>query len=317
MDLRRLALLRELERRGTIASVAAAMSFSHSSVSVQLATLEREAGVPLLKRVGRNVELTPAGRRLSEYATAALAADEAVRAELAALRGELTGRVRMTFVQTPALALLPRTLERLAQVAPHVELDVFQRETGPSLEDLSSQAVDLVVGVEYDPLPVGRHAAHHRVDLLREDMLLVLPRDHPCVAGDGPVRIAELENDVWASGHVGTGLDTFVANTCNRLGRFAPRVRHRSDDAIVLSALVESGRAVALLPAMFIADDAPPGVVARRPAEERLQRTLFSVARTSAHLTPAIEAVRDALRHTALDVATGRDDIDILVDRSS
>jgi DNA-binding transcriptional ArsR family regulator len=75
----------ELSRLGTVASVAEALAYSPSSVSVQLAQLEREAGIKLLRRVGRNVELTPAGRRLAAYAEQALAADEAIRTELAGL----------------------------------------------------------------------------------------------------------------------------------------------------------------------------------------------------------------------------------------
>src|SRR5262249_49350134 len=62
--------------------------------------------------------------------------------------------------------------------APEVEVDVIQRETAPALEDLRSHAADFVLGIEYDPLPVARHRAVHRQDLMREDMLLALPRDH-------------------------------------------------------------------------------------------------------------------------------------------
>jgi DNA-binding transcriptional LysR family regulator len=54
-----------------VAAVAETLSYSPSSVSVQLAQLEREAGAKLLRRVGRNVELTPAGRRLATYAAEA------------------------------------------------------------------------------------------------------------------------------------------------------------------------------------------------------------------------------------------------------
>ncbi len=61
MELRRLRLLHEFARRGTVAAVADALSYSPSSVSVQLAELEREAGTRLLRRVGRNLELTAAG----------------------------------------------------------------------------------------------------------------------------------------------------------------------------------------------------------------------------------------------------------------
>src|SRR6476661_9647330 len=87
MELRRLRLLLELSRRGTLAAVADTLDYSPSSISVQLAELEREVGVKLLRRVGRNVQLTPAGWRLAEYAEQALAADEAILTELAGLGG--------------------------------------------------------------------------------------------------------------------------------------------------------------------------------------------------------------------------------------
>jgi DNA-binding transcriptional LysR family regulator len=93
----------------------------------ELRQLEREAGAKLLRRVGRNVELTAAGHRLAAYAADALAADEAVRTELASAGDAPRGRLRMTVVQTPALALLPGVLERLADTAPELKVEVTQR----------------------------------------------------------------------------------------------------------------------------------------------------------------------------------------------
>jgi len=310
MELRRLALLRELSRRGTIAAVAQALSYSHSSVSVQLSELEKEAGAVLLRRVGRNVELTAAGRRLATHAEQALAADEAVRTELAALVDVPSGRVRMTFIQTPAIALLPGTLERLAASAPQVEVDVIQRETAPALEELRSHAVELVLGIEYDPLPVGRRRDDHREDLVREDVLVTLHRDHPAAGPPGPVRLADLEDATWAGGHPGTAIDAFLRNVCNRLAGYEPKIRHRSDDATVLSAIVGSGRAVALLPSLFATST--PGLACRPAQEGRLQRTIFTVARRTAREAPAIMAVRQALRETARQVAASHDGIELL-----
>ena len=131
MELRRLRLLHELSRRRTIAAVAEALSYSPSSVSVQLAELEREAGARLLLRVGRGVQLTPAGWRLADHAAQALAADEAVRAELSSLGEAPHGRVRVTFVQSAALALLPTALAHLGENAPGLRTEVYQRETAP------------------------------------------------------------------------------------------------------------------------------------------------------------------------------------------
>jgi DNA-binding transcriptional LysR family regulator len=107
-------------------------------VSVQLSQLEREAGVALLHKAGRNVELTEAGHRLAEHAAQALAADEAVRAELATLESEVRGNLRMAFVQTPALALLPGVLDHLSRSAPKLEVEVVHRETVPALNELRS-----------------------------------------------------------------------------------------------------------------------------------------------------------------------------------
>ena len=310
MELRRLRLLQELSRLGTVAAVADALAYSPSSVSVQLAQLEREAGAKLLRRVGRNVELTPAGRRLAAYAAEALAADEAIRTELASAGDAPEGLLRMTFVQTPALALLPGVLDRLADTAPELQVEVVQRETAPALEELRSRAVDLVVGIEYDPVPVPRQRDVDRRDLLREDVLLAVAPGHPAAPKRGPIRLAACEHAAWASGHRGTGLDAVVRNIGNRLGGFEPDVRHRSDDGLVLSALVASGRAVALLPALLTT--AVPQIIARRVREERLQRTIFTATRTTTTQAPAVLAARQALRDTARHVAAGRRDLDLV-----
>jgi DNA-binding transcriptional LysR family regulator len=310
MELRRLRLLHELSRFGTVAAVADVLSYSPSSVSVQLAQLEREAGAKLLRRVGRNVELTPAGQRLARHAAQALAADEAIRAELAGMSDAPRGRLRMAFVQTPALALLPGVLDRLAANAPDLQIEVVQRETAPALDDLRARAVDLVVGVEYDPVPVPRHRDVDRRDLIHEDVLLALHPEHPAAPKRGPVRLGACETAAWATGHVGTGLDAVVRNVCNRLGGFEPDVRHRSDDGLVLSALVASGRAVALLPALLAA--AMPQITARRLREERLQRTIFTATRATTSEAPAVLAVREALRDTARRVAAGQRELELL-----
>ena len=57
-------LLKEFAERGSIAATAAALGYTPSAVSQQLAALEREAGAALLDRTARSAELTDAGLRL-------------------------------------------------------------------------------------------------------------------------------------------------------------------------------------------------------------------------------------------------------------
>src|ERR687887_54751 len=84
LDPRRLAVLREFAHRGTIAEAADALAFTPSAVSQQLAQLQREAGVALLRKVGRRLELTDAGRTLVARADELLTRIEEIDAELAA-----------------------------------------------------------------------------------------------------------------------------------------------------------------------------------------------------------------------------------------
>jgi DNA-binding transcriptional LysR family regulator len=78
----------------------------------------------------------------------------------------------------------------------------------------------------------------------------------------------------------------------------------------VLSALVASGRAVALLPALLAA--AMPQIIARRLHEERLQRTIFTATRSTTTQAPAVLAVREALNDAARRVAAGQRDLEVL-----
>src|SRR4051794_39317056 len=95
LDLRRLRLLHELRRLGTVSAVADALSYSPSTVSQQLRVLEREAGTPLFEPAGRRVRLTDAAIVLAEHADVLLAGAERAQADLAAAAaGAVAGVVR-------------------------------------------------------------------------------------------------------------------------------------------------------------------------------------------------------------------------------
>src|SRR3954471_17122402 len=76
LDLKRLRLLHELHRRGTVGAVAQALSYSPSTVSQQLQVLQREAGTALFEPAGRNLRLTDAALVLVAHAEELLAAVE-------------------------------------------------------------------------------------------------------------------------------------------------------------------------------------------------------------------------------------------------
>src|SRR4051812_14521492 len=111
METRRLELLVELARLGSMREVAEQMGVTTSTVSQQIAALARETGTALLEPVGRRVRLTPAGRRLADHGRTILAAVEAARADLDP-DAEPAGTVRVagfaTAIRRSLLPLLAR-----------------------------------------------------------------------------------------------------------------------------------------------------------------------------------------------------------------
>src|SRR5687767_11733549 len=154
LDLRRLRLLHELHRRGTVGAVAEALSYSPSTVSQQLRVLEREAGTALFEPAGRRVRLTDAALVLAEHAERLLTGAERAEADLAAAAaGAVAGPVRVGSFQTASLHLLLPAMARLRDTHPAVEVRHVEAESEPALEALRSHGLDLALADEWAGTP--------------------------------------------------------------------------------------------------------------------------------------------------------------------
>ncbi|WP_229074627.1 LysR family transcriptional regulator [Actinoplanes sp. DH11] len=288
MDLRRLRFLREFELRGTLGAVAAALDYSPSAISQQLALLEREVGATLLEKAGRGVRLTDAGRLLASHAGVILAAADAATADLAAQTDFVRGTVRASGLQSAARRLLVPAVARLGAAFPAVRAEIRELEFEQALPELRLGAVDLLISDEYDGHPRPRPSGLIFAQLHAEPLRVALPAAHPLAASGDPVPMAALRDEVWTATTPGTGHHAMVVGTCRSLGGFDPDLRHLCYDAEVQLELVRQAGAVALLPALTT-PPADPAVVFRDVAERRVGRRLFVVTREGPR-APALTA---------------------------
>ena len=153
LDLRASACCASSTHRGTIGAVAAALAYSPSAVSQQLALLEKEAGVPLLERVGRNVRLTAAAQTLVGHADALLARVEEAEADLAATAELITGTCAWRRSSPPGSTCSRPALRRLSAAHPALRVEVTDAEPETTMPALALGSLDLVLGDEYPFLP--------------------------------------------------------------------------------------------------------------------------------------------------------------------
>lgn len=279
LDLRRLRILREVPERGTLAAVASALGYSPSAISQQLAALEQQVGVPLLRKSGRGVRLTPAGELLAARAGELIAAAEVALTDLSALSGEVSGTIRAVGLQSALRRLLIPALVRVGRRHPALRVELAEMELEQALPELRLGRVDVVLVDEYAGHPRPRPAGLRFEPLLREPMFLALPADHPLAADDAPVPMTALRDEVWAASERDTGHTAMVLGSCRSLGGFDPDLRHLTGDAASQLALVRQAGVVALIPALTTIDE-EHGVALRTVAEADLHRTLSVVTRT-------------------------------------
>ncbi len=172
LDVRKMDLLRELARLGTIAAVAQARFCTPSAVSQQLSALEREAGVPLIRRSGRGVELTAAGTELADRTGPVLALLEQALAALAATRGEITGKLRIGVFPTAVRTVLPPALVTLGAEHPRLELRVTELDPAGVPDALRTGVLDIALVHEYDYVPAEPDPALASWPLLDETIFL-------------------------------------------------------------------------------------------------------------------------------------------------
>lgn len=296
LDLHRLRLLREVHHRGTVHGAARALGYTPSAISQQLAVLEREAGTPLLERVGRNVRLTAAGQVLVRHASTLLEGVAEAEAELASVAaGRVAGVVRVASFQSAFLRMVAPAVRALADTHPDIRVEATEAEVEQAVPALRLQHLDLVVGDEYDGQPRPVHADLLREPLLREQIRLVLPEGHREAAADR-VPITRLAGIPWAACQPGTGHHEMQLRVCREYGGFDPDLRYTSDDFLILLELVRTTGAAALLPDLVLRHGTP-GIAVRIPAEASVGRAVFLLTRRAQ--TPAVAAVVQALRTVA------------------
>ncbi|MBO3750208.1 LysR family transcriptional regulator [Streptosporangiaceae bacterium NEAU-GS5] len=300
LDLRRLTLICEFARRGSIASVAASLGYSASAVSQQLAALEREAGVALIDRTSRSAELTDAGRRLVQHAERIIAMVETAESDLSAHAETPAGRVVMTSFPTGAVAFAPalaRTLRRHRELS----LRLRQSRSGRGLREVESGEVDIALVDDW----WGRRPGSLRVfPLLRDPLVLVVPRRHRMADPEVPVELGALRDEPWMVSPDGEPSRTAMDRLLGEVGG-APPVAWEFEGLGTILSLVAKGIGIAAVPALSLAAGVR-GVAVREFPGDKIERRVYAVARESSVQRPSVaatlRAIHVAARYLAADL---------------
>ena len=185
MELRHLQALTAISDHGTFSAAAEHLNTVQSNISAHVARLERELGAPLIDRADGT--LTEEGRVVVARSRRILSELDALVSDVAACKDEVTGTVRVGMIGTTARWLVPRLIDLARKRHPNLRLVVVEGNTTGLEPQLPSGQLDLAVL----HLPVSGRDLVARL-LFEEDLMLVVPDDHPMAAATTTLTLKDL-----------------------------------------------------------------------------------------------------------------------------
>lgn len=286
IDIQRLRVLSEVARHGSFSKAAAALLFTPSAVSQQIAALERTLGTAVVDRSTRGVVLTEPGRLLVEAA-------DAITAELRNAQEQI-GRLAQGYAQRLTVAtftsgghhLLPPALSRFTAAHPDVEVTVVEHEPEDSVQLVRRGEADLALAYHY----VGATLDRAGVDwtaLMDDPMWIVLPPRHP-LSRRKRLRLTDLAGERWV---LGCQKDAELLHRYAALAGFELKVACATTDYLFAQSLVDAGVGVSPVPTIALQKSAN-AVALEQP---RPDRRIGMVTQRRRHPQPHVEALREVL----------------------
>ncbi|MFF5325031.1 LysR family transcriptional regulator [Janibacter hoylei] len=295
LSLRRLQMLRELHRRGTVTAAAQALHYSPSGVSQQLAQLEREVGVKLIEKRGRRVQLTDLGLLLSDHAEEILGSVERATAAIEQAQSGITARLSVGVWASVASGLLPRALSSLAVEHPGIRVHTSEFAPEETADAVRDGLLDLSFVIDYSGHPLDRDPALQWSVVAVERLHAAVPEG---VLPGESVSLTALADFPWILAGPRSHFGRAVRVECHAHG-FDPRIVHTVEEQFTALAMIAGGLGVTLVSDLGLTL-LPPGVDVI-PLDEPILRTVSIAQRASSTPRPSIDLFVEAVRSAAAE----------------
>ncbi len=287
MDLDQLRYFLRVAERQNFTRAAEDLGISQPALSRSIQKLEEELGQPMFDRKSRSVSLTDAGKLLQSRARQVLTIIEDTQAEIT--DDGQSGRVRVGAIPTIAPYFLPEALRSFSRKYPRATLIVQENTTDVLLKSCTQGEIDLAILAL--PVPVKYLEVE---ELFEEELLLVLPPEHPLVQQD-KIRLCDVEPFPFVLLDEAHCLSDNIISFC-RQRSFQPVAVERTSQLTMVQELVSLSHGVSLIPAMARARDQSDRRVYRSFSGRKPTRTIAVAWNPYRFQSRLVQAFRDSLR---------------------
>ncbi|MCK9512254.1 MAG: LysR family transcriptional regulator [Pigmentiphaga sp.] len=232
---------------GSEVEAAAMLGISQPAISQAVRQLQHQAGVPVLARGRRSLQLSDPGEVLLRRARLAWSEFRMAAEDWASRHGSLTGRLVVGTLPLSSGGLVPLSIDRLLVRHPEASVTVVDGTYDTLLRQLRHAEVDVIVGALREPPPLPDICQ----EALFEDRLQVVARSrHPALAA-APRSLAELKTANWIVPLAGTPWRAAFERAFRAEGLAPPADRLSANSgAVIRTLLLETDRLALISPSL-------------------------------------------------------------------
>ena len=290
MNFEQLRSFHAVARERGFSRAAEALYLSQSTISMQVAALEKELGVKLFQRLGRRVVLTDAGEVMLGYAFRILSLIDASRGAMMEFKGLSRGDLRVGASLTIGNYLIPKVLGDFRRRHPGVRvvLEIAPTERIAAATLAGNLDVGLVEAEVDDP-------DLNTSSFFADELVLIVAPHHPWAQREA-VGVAELAMEPFIDREPGSGTREIVRQRlAERSVSIRPALEMGSPEAI--KSAVRAGLGVAIVSRLTVELEVRNGLLIEVPLEGFYTTRRFLILQHRAmNASPSLKAFLEVLR---------------------
>lgn len=227
---------------GSFTKAAEQLGYTQSAVSQMIHTLEKELSSTLIIRSRTGITLTPDGEELLPFIRKIYNSHRELIERRKEMEGLESGLIRIGTFSSVSSQWLPRLMKDFKEKYPAVHFELHQGDYTDIANWIKEGSVDFGF---VNPYGITNLTI---IRLQADDMLAVLPVDHPLASLDR-IPLHSLTEDPFIlleEGEVSEALTTFEQH------RFEPNIHYHVHDDYTIMSMIEQGLGISILPGLVL-----------------------------------------------------------------
>ena len=284
LDIKKYEVLLNVIDQGNLTKASEDLGYTQPAITHMMKGIEREIGVPLLKRSNKGIQLTNEGRDILPLIRELVKANERLNQRCDMIRGLETGRIRVGCFPTVACAWLPKVIGQFEKRYPDIQVELLEENSLSRLEEWLAAGVADICFFSRQP---GR--SYKWFPMMEDPFYVILPVGHPLAAYDR-IPVEKLQDQPFLMCRSKDGPDTDIGRYLKQ-NNVSVQLKFSSNQDYTIVFMVKEGLGLSLLPWLMMQSvfQTQPREFEVRPLNPPAFRSLGMAVRSDDEISPAMD----------------------------